>query len=291
MLDSDKMDLNLEVSPFVDVHALPLEPGALLQVTEPHRKSKSEELNLEVGQIITLIEMKTDGWWRGVKDIGTSSPEMGWFPSSKVIECIEEMHSTSQRPSVESSRPSSPINLPLLESTSTTPLKLDDQKRSRAGSWYQKVFAKAPSTASLKIGDRKSKRERSVSVPSTLTVDTFAFKLDPLPSVDSTIAALDKSDSESDLKTPAMISNSINNDTNYASNNQQWSPMDAFKKQFSLKSFPTPLVIPTLRGHKINPAFKELVDTEWNYLQDLKLYDVIFRRHSFLRRLTHHPPN
>jgi hypothetical protein len=264
-----------------------LEPGALVQVIQPYKKSKTEELNLEIGDIVTLLEVSDNGMWRGVKNLESGVPEMGWFPSSAVQEFSEDALMTQDLVPIfrEISRRPSSISFPNTDQSPTPSIitPKDSQKRTRSGSWYQKVFTKTASSASIKLSDKKSKRERSMSVPST--TDNFvsspiSFTPSPenLPTIDSSIATLNKTASKVDHKKgqPNPISNLI-----------PPSKIDVFKKQFSLKTFPSPTM--NLPRIKVNPAFKELVDTEWNYLQDLKLFDVctinfVFRHYAD----THH---
>ena len=249
-----------------------LEPGALVQIIKAYKKAQAEELNLEVGDVVTLLEVSDKGWWRGVKNLELGAPEMGWFPSAAAQELSEDslMVPVPVPVSREISRRPSSISFPSVEQSPTpqgiTPK--DSPKRTRSGSWYQKVFTKTPSSASIKPADKKSKRERSMSVPSTtdnLACSPLSFTTAPdiLPTIDSSIATLNKTTSKADLKKvqPSTIANLISP-----------SKVDVFKKQFSLKTFPSPAA--SQPRSKFNPALKELVDTEWSYLQDLKLFDV-----------------
>ncbi|XP_064638712.1 cytoplasmic protein NCK2-like isoform X3 [Lineus longissimus] len=74
-----------------DIEILPCKNVSAV-VRYAYEAQKLDEMSLVKGEIITVIEKSSDGWWRGKKK---TSEEGGWFPSNYVIDCSEEPNSNT----------------------------------------------------------------------------------------------------------------------------------------------------------------------------------------------------
>lgn len=64
--------MNYDVFSFLDI---------LYKVLYPYTAQDESQINLDLGDIVTLIEKRGNGWWKGkIKD------KEGWFPGSYVEE-------------------------------------------------------------------------------------------------------------------------------------------------------------------------------------------------------------
>ncbi|KAI8610548.1 hypothetical protein BC830DRAFT_732804 [Chytriomyces sp. MP71] len=59
-------------------------PGIKLQCVYPYERTKADELEMEYGDVIVVLEAPEGGWWRGMKGFSTKAPTSGWFPCTMV---------------------------------------------------------------------------------------------------------------------------------------------------------------------------------------------------------------
>ncbi|KAJ3228771.1 cytochrome c oxidase subunit 1 [Chytriomyces hyalinus] len=61
-----------------------IRPGTKLVCLFPYERTKADELEMEAGDIIVVLDAPEGGWWRGMKGFSTKTPTSGWFPCSMV---------------------------------------------------------------------------------------------------------------------------------------------------------------------------------------------------------------
>jgi hypothetical protein len=66
--------------PKQDVSNDQIKVGTILQVIHAFSKTRDDELDLILGDLITVVADPGGGWCRGVKGIETKNPTTGWFP-------------------------------------------------------------------------------------------------------------------------------------------------------------------------------------------------------------------
>ncbi|RKO99792.1 hypothetical protein CXG81DRAFT_20170 [Caulochytrium protostelioides] len=62
-----------------------LGPGAQVRVRYQWQPTKSDELQLIVGDLIVILQAPPGGWVRGIKDMHSKQPKSGWFPAAMVL--------------------------------------------------------------------------------------------------------------------------------------------------------------------------------------------------------------
>ncbi|KAJ3410063.1 cytochrome c oxidase subunit 1 [Chytriomyces hyalinus] len=61
-----------------------IRPGTKLVCLYPYERTKADELEMEAGDVIVVLDAPEGGWWRGMKGFSTKTPTSGWFPCSMV---------------------------------------------------------------------------------------------------------------------------------------------------------------------------------------------------------------
>ena len=57
--------------------------NSVVKVSHPYAAKSLDELTIQPGELVTVIEKNADGWWKGKN---RASGELGWFPANHVIE-------------------------------------------------------------------------------------------------------------------------------------------------------------------------------------------------------------
>ncbi|KAJ3011965.1 UNVERIFIED_CONTAM: cytochrome c oxidase subunit 1, partial [Siphonaria sp. JEL0065] len=97
-----------------------VKPGIKLVCIYPFERSKADELELEIGDIVVVLESPEGGWWRGMKGFSTKTPTSGWFPNSLVTLAPGE-NIPGWSPTVKVRTKKEPVvGMPVLDETPTT---------------------------------------------------------------------------------------------------------------------------------------------------------------------------
>ncbi|KAJ3067517.1 cytochrome c oxidase subunit 1 [Podochytrium sp. JEL0797] len=59
-----------------------VKPGTKLICVYPFERTKADELEINSGDEVVVLEAPEGGWWRGMKGVSTKTPSSGWFPNS-----------------------------------------------------------------------------------------------------------------------------------------------------------------------------------------------------------------
>ncbi|RKO93238.1 hypothetical protein BDK51DRAFT_30320 [Blyttiomyces helicus] len=62
----------------------PVPPGTKVIAREPYEPTKSDELELCVGDVVIVTEAPDGGWWKGTSGLGGNDDKSGWFPATLV---------------------------------------------------------------------------------------------------------------------------------------------------------------------------------------------------------------
>ncbi|KAJ3147494.1 cytochrome c oxidase subunit 1 [Geranomyces variabilis] len=137
----------------------PLAGGKVI-VKLPYEKTKADELDLIVGEMIVVMEAPEGGWWRGMKNLGGKTPQSGWFPAMLVRPCPDEAE-TASAVTVQPRMGPSSLTKPAAQVPEPEPEA--DSTNDRRKSWFQKrITTKAPANSK-----KKTARTRSNSAPPT----------------------------------------------------------------------------------------------------------------------------
>ena len=230
-------------------------PGTKVKAIHTYKKVKMDEIDLEVGDIITLLQVIDGGWWQGAKNMHKKTAEYGWFPCS-----IVELLSVADEQNLETS---------VFE---------NKHKRTRSGSWFNNTMAKDNSKKAAGKKEEKHKRERSSSAPAKAVVfaplhstpmETVLDTSDPSLNEckDSTLPeTISKSKQSVDFgKIPLIIkSKSMSESPTHVESTRPLSPTKAIRNLRNSIFTPAP----------VNEALEELLKSEWSYVQDLLLMSV-----------------
>ncbi|KAJ3092833.1 cytochrome c oxidase subunit 1 [Quaeritorhiza haematococci] len=104
----------------------PVPPGTQVIVKYPFERMKADELGVEVGDIIVVLEAPEGGWWRGMKNLAEKSPQMGWFPST-VVALISDDKKSATTDATAPSAPSAVSNNPAALATSSDQPTAEDK--------------------------------------------------------------------------------------------------------------------------------------------------------------------
>ncbi|KAJ3159405.1 cytochrome c oxidase subunit 1 [Geranomyces michiganensis] len=182
--------------------------GSKVIVKHPYEKTKADELDLIIGDMVVVMEAPEGGWWRGAKNLGGKIPESGWFPSTLVRPAPADEVKTT-RPDVSpraQQGPLSPtkhaIQAPASESEA-------DSTNDRRKSWFQKRIAtKAPVTTK-----KKGSRIRSNSAPATpMAVNSVSGDLEGVSADTSVLSVVTEGSSDIDT---AVLEERINSMTGH----------------------------------------------------------------------------
>ncbi|KAI8922184.1 hypothetical protein DFJ77DRAFT_14890 [Powellomyces hirtus] len=184
--DSEQEDAAAEVSDEVPEEEEPLwtaPVGSKVIVKNEYHKAKADELDLEVGDLIVVMEAPEGGWWRGMKNLGGKQPLSGWFPAIMVRP--EEIFA---RP--EKSTANNHNELIANQAASAEEREQEEGMGDKRKSWFHKrMTIKKPdskgfigngSATAASAGQKKKSRTRSMSAPIPHACSTSSSLIDGL---------------------------------------------------------------------------------------------------------------
>lgn len=313
VIDIDQMDgveLELlkkrqdETNEAVEVLQIQVNPGATVIAQYNYEPLNGDELQLVVGDSITVIEAPHGGWWMGIKDINTKHPLKGWFPANLVGEAgqtlnqdgferdnlLEEASSPSQQDiakSVQEISPNTSKKKNLLTSGVVSNEKegsIDRQKLGKkANSWLR--FSKSDSSkristqkfnennivkSSERIGRSISARPPEVEVLKTHFRSISANQASRVVSIDAfEVEHLIKN--EKPIVISEEVNDSVNNMASTSSpliddDSQVWKQSMTFERIDAMTS----------EEKKRMSCISELIKTERDYVCDLRMIVEVF---------------
>lgn len=242
--------------PFAQMEETDCCPGTLLRAIHPYTKTRQDELELELNDLVTLLESPSGGWARGAKNLNSKIPESGWFPMT-LVEVAQDQ--ASQIPMKSSN------SLASIDSNAG-----EYKKRSRSVSWYNKVFIKNGLTGSKtqEISFSKGRRERSSSAPATSARSSQHFDSMMDPVLDLSDPSLNQEELPVSKELPPLVK---------AESSPEQQRLEADTDRPASPTRPLLSLKSSFFGPIVNDAvLKEIVYTEWSYLQDLYLLQVLF---------------
>ena len=218
-----------------------IDPGSIVRVAHFFSKTRQDELDLVPGDLVTILECPEGGWCKGIKGIDTKNPTTGWFPIV-ISEKMDQFKNLENGPNDSN-----------LESNN------NGYKRSRSASVFGKVFGKSISIKSIIASDNKIRRTRSTSAP--CSQQSLVFSIDLESVADSSLESLNRMNKTTEI--PFIRTTELKK---IDESKRPSSPSKLLKLKSTSSFSPA----------KEYMSLRELVDTEWHYLQDLYLIRVRF---------------
>ncbi|KAJ3023485.1 cytochrome c oxidase subunit 1 [Thoreauomyces humboldtii] len=165
--DQDAEQQDAVDGPSDDEWTVPPPQGTKVKVKATYQKTKADELDLEVGELVVVMEAPEGGWWRGMKNLGGKTPASGWFPAIMVTVCEPDQEAVPAKgpiPRGGSFAGSSTTINQVTESAADGP---GDKRRS----WYKRIGTGTSAKGKASAEPRKKNRARSNSAPTPHNFD------------------------------------------------------------------------------------------------------------------------
>ncbi|KAI8818432.1 uncharacterized protein EV422DRAFT_569854 [Fimicolochytrium jonesii] len=188
--------------------------GAQVIARSTFSKTKADELDLSVGDIIVIVDAPEGGWWKGMKNLGSKHAESGWFPSTLVASYVEPVDQLES------------LQVPSTELEACTEVEGGDQSKRK--SWYslKRLSTKKPQTAGTSTppstnSAKKKNRLRSQSAPSPVVATDITEDSSGPMDIGMTLAAVEEASVDTSL---ASSSNSLPRNSNSLPRNSKTLP-------------------------------------------------------------------
>ncbi|KAJ3389117.1 cytochrome c oxidase subunit 1 [Lobulomyces angularis] len=122
----------------------PVPLGTQVVVVQDYTKQKADEVDLNIGDVVVVLESPEGGWWRGIKNVGDKNPASGWFPAN----FVNIVRQPEKKPADQES------------------LKEEESRVNSRKTWYKRL-------ADLTHKSSKKGRKRAESAPSTKTISVI----------------------------------------------------------------------------------------------------------------------